>query len=165
MREIKFRGRRSDTGEWIIGDLCTQHAQHSTLIGVWNRESRTCDWEPVDEETVGQFTGIKDLNKKELCEGDICAYSVYANWMGFHKDGSDSRMIGVVSYGQTGEYRNGGDHHAGAFYLQLVDKSKFHDSVFHPANHIHLSETCTTWGLEVIGNIHVTPELIETRTE
>lgn len=66
MRQIKFRGKRLDNGEWVYGDLV--HTIKDTLIlpidEGWNQYS-------VNSETVGQFTGLFDKNGKEIYEGDI----------------------------------------------------------------------------------------------
>lgn len=60
MREILFRGKRQDDGEWISGFLV--YVKH---IGDWVR----CD--TVDPSTIGQYTGLIDKNGKKIFEGDI----------------------------------------------------------------------------------------------
>ena len=63
MREIKFRGKRADNGEWIYGDLLRRFGMYEIY-----RASGTMR---VIPETVGQFTGLKDKNEVEVYEGDI----------------------------------------------------------------------------------------------
>ena len=69
-REIKFRGKRVDNGEWLTGDLIRDIKGVSEKIGTYDH--LTCRIEvEVLSETVGQFTGFSQ-NKDEFYENDIC---------------------------------------------------------------------------------------------
>ena len=68
-REILFRGKRINNGEWVEGDLLTGGIDYLTAI----RVPESPQWKPVvavDPTTVGQFTGLT-ANGKKIFEGDI----------------------------------------------------------------------------------------------
>lgn len=68
MREIIFRGKRIDTGEWIIGDYL---AETSDSPGPWILPIGERDEVKVIEKTVGQFIGMFDKKGQQIFEGDI----------------------------------------------------------------------------------------------
>lgn len=74
MREIKFRGKRLDNGEWIEGDLLRMN-DHWFIFP--DPEPEGIDKYEVDPATVGEFTGLKDKNGKEIYEGDIMDMEVF----------------------------------------------------------------------------------------
>lgn len=134
MREILFRAKRTDNGEWVEGYF---------VIGKWYLDEKEryailptdlcfyphCEineWIEIDPETLCQYTGITDKNGNRIWENDIV--SGYFN----HK-----KITGFIKYGSNAVY-----------YIEREGSYG-----------IHLDNS-EDW-LEVIGNIFDNPELLK----
>ena len=130
MREILFRGKRTDNDEWAFGFFTK-----SPSGNVYITETVTGCASPktVDPDTVGQFTGLTDKNGKKIFEGDILKEEIRTRPA---KDGSPRY--------KTRKYVVCCD--AWAFHLEAIGATgRPSRSVSH---------------CYVIGNIHDNPELL-----
>lgn len=132
MREILFRGKCIDNGEWYEGFLICIGEKCFILgkpIEINNVHSHITAYGVIPE-TVGQFTGLTDKNGKRFFEGDIVKRT------DLHI--SNEPSIGFIEY----------DKDNSAFLIHWTDIEEY--SATFPWKEV----------IEVIGNIHDTPELL-----
>lgn len=72
-REIKFRGKRKDNGEWVEGDLKTNLVPKGSMRKCPAITTTKCTIGTffINPDTLGQFCGMRDKRKKEIYDGDI----------------------------------------------------------------------------------------------
>ena len=140
MREILFRGKRTDNGTWIEGNYCIAEKLDKSGVEYFIIEIESDGSQYyVIPETVGQYTGLLDKEGKKIFEGDI-VHAVYQ--VGYIGCKNVDYGIGVVKYCAS--------YYGGASYeIDIIGDSGSRVFTASLEN-----------GVEVIGNIHDNPELI-----
>ena len=144
MREILFRGKRLDNGEWVEGNLFVSDTDGRTYILAGSRMI-TIEWE-VAPSTVGQYTGLTDKNGKKIFEGDVVSIEDGEFW--------------VFSFGNCGGVQNVA-HEVGytGFHLSPLSQSAIQNRDYgqrdDPVYYLNAIGLC------VIGNIHDNPEFMK----
>lgn len=147
MREILFRGKRFDNGEWVYWD------RYGRITDINGEPTKTeidiptllpyptyiSDLPIINDETVGQYTGLTDKNGKKIFEGDIVRlYDTWGEWRA------------VVEFG------NPNGNYSWGWQLNPIGKVDINTDILCWVEMEDAGAFC-----EVIGNIHDNPELLE----
>lgn len=137
MREILFRGKRVNNGEWVEGIYYPVKYSGFSIPGGTDYNILTYPsgggeiQAQVISETIGQYTGLTDKNGVKIFEGDIVTYN--------KEYGGETREKGTVYWCD------------GAFWVENVQDEEGYG----------LLGALVKYQLEVIGNVHDNPELLE----
>jgi uncharacterized phage protein (TIGR01671 family) len=152
MREILFRGKRVDNGEWVEGYYYKRFMYPDKMVDAIQvydgSDFGHVEYHNIIPETLGQYTGdLTDKNSKRIFEGDILAFPDVGEDGYEYKEGYDFTNVATVCWNNgRWELQDFGDHNSG-----IMDDMKF--------------SHCDFVGIfgesEVIGNIHDNPELIQ----
>lgn len=140
-REIKFRGICKNTRKFVYGNYIEKIDPTKERPTFWASliHDRALTTTVVISDTVGQYTGLKDKNGKEIYENDIIS------------DGNTKFRVYSVA---------GGFAIKAPYWASCMEDFKFGDElIIQPLADAqtmsYIKESCT-----VIGNIHETPELL-----
>lgn len=164
MREVLFRGKRISIGEYERGDIWVYGA-YLSATGHWHKYGKHKEWIvtnsiqnggyfnvigrfAVKSETIGQYTGLDDKHGNKVFEGDIVRYQVDNDDCPF-PDKDTKPRVGRVFFS---------DHRASfSLAMGLNGSDSLNNDLF---RYIRGGNR-----VEVIGNIHDNPELLEEKEE
>lgn len=150
MRDIIFRGKRLDNGEWAYGDFEYNRKKDVARIHTYDENGDYEEQYIVDNITVGQYIGLKDKDGKEIYEGDVLALPANRREEEFESIGWEALYpryvcLYAVVYSSVD---------CGFGFCSPMDALKDNPYSCGIATHNRLSH---------IGNIHDNPELLERR--
>lgn len=165
MREILFRGKRIDNGEWVYGNHLFDDVSGKHYIVPFGNITESekvgqdgccyCVGFEVISSTVEQYTGLTDKNGAKIFEGDIIRYADYDEYRCYIESLDCAEENVSMDFGQ----------------MWTVDKVVYGIKIGYPAfdlnshdfesNGLSVLNESGQYYYEVIGNIHDNPELLD----
>ena len=136
MREILFKAKRIDNGEWVEGYVVHKRGLYF-IYDIVNSESCRQNNYEIDPETLCQFTGLCDKNGKKIWENDIVLV-IYENRYYEKKELSTGRIVFI----------------RGAWYIG--------GKVW---NELYAIDEDAIFQVEIVGNIFDNPELLQEESD
>lgn len=140
-REIKFRGKRVNGGEWVYGMTISNGTIKRKINNIFFEVAEN-KWVGVLPETLGQYTGRKDKDGKEIYEGDILK--------------TPRGFIGQVVFGRAEE-----ECRHKVFGRMVIDCYTTYGWIFVRGDGYRCAIDDELLEGEIIGNIHDNPELMK----
>lgn len=140
-REIKFRGKRINGGEWVYGMTISNGTIKRKINNIFFEVAEN-KWVGVLPETLGQYTGLKDKDGKEIYEGDILK--------------TPRGFIGQVVFGRAEE-----ECRHKVFGRMVIDCYTTYGWIFVRGDGYRCAIDDELLEGEIIGNIHDNPELMK----
>lgn len=140
-REIKFRGKRVNGGEWVYGMTISNGTIKRKINNIFFEVAEN-KWVGVLPETLGQYTGLKDKDGKEIYEGDILK--------------TPRGFIGQVVFGRAEE-----ECRHKVFGRMVIDCYTTYGWIFVKGDGYRCAIDDELLEGEIIGNIHDNPELMK----
>lgn len=156
MREILFRGKRIDNGNWVEGVYFPENGREKATIFYG---MGFCLGTEVIPETVGQYTGLCDKNGKKIFEGDIVkqtfeknvAFATIDPWCEDEYADLYGEDVGVVVILPS----------KGACIKNPVIHRAVNGDTTQDGEVVKMYKNICQGRCEVIGTIHDNPELLE----
>ena len=154
MREIEFRAKQIENNEWVHGDLLTPKG---LCVDYEISDLNSIDGSRVEinKKTIGQFTGLLDKNLNKIFVGDIVKFNNQIGEIVFELGSFGIEIKEGLNYKRLEKFINDclNNSFSGIFNDNFIPLMEIYWNLDNTDNFID--------EIEIIGNIHDNPELLE----